>query len=753
MKINNFNSIVIKDHPLIPASTLANAIISMKSHLNEHRVSPPPLPQTQSKGIEPDLQVEISAQPQLYGDESNTQSHTLTQTELNSSAINTQKCSQVQRLYHYATISTQNNKTYEIHLVTLNKSPIELCSDMHNIPALHKQMDRDSKTRVGIACFTRLLILYSATATETQAYAQHLSQHTFEVLEYLNGGHSTPAWLLQAAHNTATHTSRNSMGELRYYIPVLSELELANTSAITLKMNDNSLFIEDTSDYLALIKLVNVISQQVKIDYSLRKDNITSQSLIYYTGLSESNGKYNLCLILSDQEPTQLLSTLDAPTPEALYIINFANTYSRAKTISWNTFSDHKIITSINPRKPEQYVTEALTLLNRSGSRIYSINTIEQLESCYTTLQEAQYLSSKKTIVQKRLWQFPLLCDRSSNLPIKKIKGAITSYIANISNRHKEQLHGSTIFYYIGLSQQHPNKYHLNLMLSYKSPIQLIEGISTPSLEEKSILSFAHAYTQIVTSNPKSILALPKILSNSQSHTYNLFCTALTLLNKDIGQAVTAIENILQVILYNHNAPQVMAQLSHFVPSALHLDNKLFQESKGSNSQHFRDSIRFNDLWHFLRTTMTNDIPSKLTQESLKSCEPYFFYAAIQKNKDNHNCYLTLMISHKSPSQMLCYAHEDIATLSLEAQSVICFSHIFAQTKETIEKNIFDSLTITPQIHSLNSDNYLLDALNLFNQNQHLGDLIRNNRKMRSEGDGTLILLTEMLDSIPYAPT
>ena len=638
-----------------------------------------------------------------------------------SSDTDTPLHAQGQKLFYYAALTTQNYATYDIIIIALSTPPSQLAPDINNILKLHKATatDVDAKVRVSIACFARLGLQSMEAATASKEYptyatltANHSFHKTLDLLEHLNQENLSPIknkpWL-QDAHKRSL--GQITLGELMYYIPTFSPLDLPHRETIQLKiyreLYSNYYYVE----YFQYLSALNQMILDIQAHNPELQGSTRYYGLYHYAAIQEPLKKSShpyISLMLSRKSPKQLSTQIESTSvcsTEVQSILRFSTAFTKAQSLMQACFTTHGVDYSL-PTTPS-----ALALLDHSPKILFSSKEMQKLQNHFESIScmpTKQALGCKSTFIQKLHWSNSI-SRRSRCASILSQVHTLMKYVQLAITQRKALEHHPKIYFYLGLSQESTDTFHLLLIVSTKTPTQLIaqeDNLSGLSLEEQSILNFAPLLLDI---EQKSL----RITCPGQPHRPNLLET-LNRLNQDPPHPMYHETGLNRLKDYN-NSDLPRVEINIPVLSDLHIEHrnfitkiKLLQTAYGIKQLTYR-----NLLLQLL------SLASQLSYESPRSLDVdtdpnFYYYPCLAKNTQN-DIYVLIAISHKKPKEILGMLEKekvDHTTLSKELQGIASFNTVFTQAhKAAMEGGPF--LTVQDnQVISAKEQMKILNVLN-----------------------------------------
>ena len=662
---------------------------------------------------------------------------------------------QAQEQFYYAAISTQNFSSYNLSIVTLPQTPSEIWRDINNIPQLKEQSDLDSQLKVAIACFARLLIQArkiaeegKSGASEIDVTSEHAKEETFLVLQYLNENDSIIPTYQQWVTENQDYQGYAALNLLQSYIPLLSPIQLIRKD--TILVTSHKLYFTESEQftYFELLRFLDDAWIDIADHQQQLREYQGSYGLYYYPAIEYSN-KPHTChvfsLMLSHFAPMQLLryqNNAKDLSEELQSVLRFVTRFVETKLAMREMLTYHGVQTTFDDNASLIESSEALQLLFDSPKELYSSKTRADLAFAH---QSIAYMPSaqdflNQTSIVKILYTHPLEYRVFPSDLIERVV-SITKYTKAIIERQQAiPNYQPYYYYYLGITKEWANTYHLLLIMSLKSPTEFFaahnSGTNNLTSIEQNILNFAS-----LLHHAEKIIQKNAISTAPQSITDNLT------LEETLNVLNTNQLNKIYRSTPSFKTRQPTIEIPPIALSELDIENKEFI----TRIQFGLDAYDINTFTYSVLLDTLIYITSSVNAHNSRNethlpSRAYYYYPCLAK-KSLEELYVHTVISHIQPTEVLARLSRQgktIEKLSKEELGIALCCKVFFQAQKAISIRNNRCQILKNQEESTDE---LVDFLTLLNDQAKHEPL-----KTRKSQTNTTIILTEITDLIPYAP-
>ena len=593
---------------------------------------------------------------------------------------------EAQKQFCYAAISTQDFSTYYLCVVMLPQKPSEIWQDVNNIPELKKEQDLISLLRVSAACFARLFIQSRTFAEGGLAQPQIIdmtTEHSYEdivtVLQYLNENDTNipPYWSRMT--KDGVYLGQTELSGLQPYIPVLSPLQLQHKQTIPISPSARTSTQSEYITYIELLRGLEYLSKDTLANHQeVLKEYQGNYSLHYYPALPDLNDtarpQKEPYLVLSHLAPMQILhyinmNKLEGLSKEEKDVIRFVKHFVTTKNAIHKILARHGMHNLIDTCELHHEHNEALRVLHSSSTKMYEQKARETLTFA---LDSTAYIASPQDFtgtssIVKILYTQDLHNSIYLNDLFKKIQ-AIRSYTQAIINDSRQLQ--QPCYFYLGISQEFTNTFHLVLIVSQKKPETIASSrhnIDSLPIVEQNVLHFAFALEQIEKAASQPITPL---------HSLDGLINRMNVLNSPHTRPIYNDPSLI------NSSIKVPLSICKHALSELDLENKSFITC-------LQPAIDICYTESFNHTTflsslvgMTYIIEYRSNQQQSPPLNKAFYYYPCLGKKSQNTLYIHMAISHKAPQEVVNIQKQAIEKLSKEEQGILLCGNLYLESKQ-----------------------------------------------------------------------
>ena len=658
---------------------------------------------------------------------------------------------EAQKQFYYAAISTQDFSTYYISVVRLPHKPSEIWQDINNISEIKKKQDLLSQLRVAAACFARLLIQSRTIAeegnlrpTDINMTKEHSYEDIMSVLQYLNENNSSIPPYRPCVTEFEQYQGHTQLNKLLHYIPVLSPLQLTHKMTMQVGFYESYRQISEQITYIELLKALDHLRERFLTPFQKKSHEYRGNYSLHLYPALESSDTTDTChtvkLLLSHVAPMEILSSLDNTddlNANIKSIIRFVKRFVTTKAALKDSLTPYTTENLIGNIDQHTELSKALRFFIDAPKEQHQPKAIEDLRLAYNAsaymVSDADFIQQSSIV--KVLFSYSI-----------HSKISVVEFLNNINSIHKNvqfaiNSYQSQYYYYVGISQEYDNLFHLLLVASNKSTealCQTQEVTDSLSPVEQNVIHAAYIIQQVEI-KARQLLKLPSCTSTR-------FIDSLNVLNTSDPDKIYCSDSI-SFLEENYFAKFI--QISPLTLSELDLEKKAFitqitpipctYDIASFSTLNLLDKL--SSMIYVLKKHTVNRNHQSLNR-------PLYYYPCLAR-KSQSVLYIHMVISHKAPEEVVNIQTQAIKELSKEEQGILLFGNVYLEGKKAASNgNDFCQILQTCK----HSESDFMDFLTLLNNQLQLNEDILDKAVKESRKKTILIGLVDILPIIPFLP-